>query len=314
MSRKQAIKKSAIFFIPFLFMIGSICYVGPPPAFSFQYLKNDCSGQAQWIYKSIYSDTQKTSLAFFGSSHTLQGINDSLINSLNTGFYSVNLGYCRFGRDIQYELFRQALTEKKIRLAVFEITETEPSYSHPVYPYLAQGSDVFFPSFVYNQDFYRNRCEAFLYRVAFLRSKFYTIKDTTPPIMPKTFGYITSSGTAGAEFLESQKKEKLKDLADYSSTTVSRKAELSFSDLYFTKIKKLADENNCKVYFLYLPAFGNNANNSLDSLLYKKHFETLVPPDTLLNNYANWQDEAHFNKEGAVKLSAWVVKTLTKIQ
>lgn len=291
-------------------MIVGICSISMPTEFQYIYLKDNCSSQSLWIYKRLFLDTEKIDRAFFGSSHVLRGVNDSLMTASEKNNISVNFAFCRFGRDMQYELFRQTLNRKKLKVALFEITETEPSYSHPDYPYLAQGADIFTPSFFYNQDFYKNRCDAFLFRLVYLRNKLYGTKTHASFDSLKKQGFINNFGKASVDYLKNQKEEKLKDLSTYNARTISRKTELSFSNYYITKIKDLAVKNNCKVYFLYLPAFGNNLKNSLDSAFYKPYFETLIPPDSILNNQANWQDEAHFNNEGSEKLTKWLLKSL----
>ncbi len=312
MERKLYYKKLIVFVLPWLLIIGGICSISLPAEFQYTYLKDNCSSQSLWIYKRLFLDTAKIDRIFFGSSHVLRGINDSLMTVSEKNKVTVNFAYCRFGRDIQYELFRQSLFHKKIKLAFFEITETESSYSHPDYPFLAQGSDIFILSFIYNQDFYKNRCDAFLLRLIYLRTKIYGDNTSTPLNSLKSHGFINAFGKASAAFLNSQKEEKLKDLKTYNAQTTARKTELSFSNYYLTKIKELASKNNCKVYFIYLPAYGNEAKNSLDSAFYNHYFKTLIPPDSILNNQANWQDEAHFNNEGAEKLTKWLIEILKK--
>jgi hypothetical protein len=311
MAIKPAAKKAAAFFIPFLLLLGSICCVDPPGRFAFSYLKTECAGQGDWIWRSIASARGDSLAAFFGTSHTLQAVNDSLLNALQPGYHALNLGYCRFGRDLQYELFRRMLETQKVKLAFFEISETEASYSHPVYPYLGTAGDIFLPAAVINQDFYRNRAEAFIYRLAYLRSFLYPSTDSLRPDA-RHHGHVAAYGSALAEYLEQHKRAKLEDLAKYDARSAARRAELTFSDRYFEKISELAASHQCKVYFLYLPAYGNRAKNSLDSSFYSRHFPTLVPPDSILGNSVNWQDEAHFNTLGAARLSAWLARGILK--
>ncbi|MGZ3861586.1 MAG: hypothetical protein ACXVPN_01125 [Bacteroidia bacterium] len=299
-------KRPVVFIsIPAIFII-CICALNPSPLFRYTYLKQNCSAQTLWMYKKLYTDTSDFTLAFFGSSHTLQAINDSLLPK------SLNFGYCRFGRDIQYALFKNVLERKKIKIAFFEITETEPSYSHPDYPFISGSYDVFVPSMIYNQACLTNRYDAFLFRLAYLRSRLFNQNESFANELQKSFGYIGQSAKADSAYLQEQKREKLKDLNNYDPESPQRKVELSFSRYYLQKIKSLADKNDCKVYFIYLPAFGNTAGNSLDSAFYKAYFKTYVPPDTILNNTLNWLDEAHLNDEGSAKINQWLKTTLSQ--
>jgi hypothetical protein len=303
---RKVLKYLLIVSSPILILMVSVCAISPSDEFHFSYIKNDCSSQSLGIYKRLYLDTERIDMAFFGSSHTLMGVNDSLINALNKNIQAVNLGYCRFGRDLHYTLFKKALERKKIRIALFEITETEPSYSHPDFAFLSESSDVFLPSFIYNQDWLKNRFNTFLFHIAYLRLWFFGNNNLKPYY--KACGHVPHPGVADSAYLENQKKEKLKDLRVYNAETITRKAELSFSAYYLNKIKELGAKNNCKVYFIYLPAYGNDAKNSLDSTFYKPYFKSLIPPDSILNNYRSWQDEAHFNNQGATKLTTWLLQ------
>ena len=286
-----------------------ICSISPPDEYRFSYIKNDCSSQSLGIYKTMFLDTEQVNMAFFGSSHTLMGINDSLINTIDKNAHTVNFGYCRFGRDLHYILFKKTLEQKKIKVAIFEITETEASYSHPDYTFLGESSDIFIPSLTYNQDFLKNRYNAFLFHLAYIRYWLFG-GDGKQKHYLKNYGHISHPGMADSAYLECQKEEKLKDLRNYNAQTCARKAELYFSSYYLNKIKRLAIENNCKLYFMYLPAYGNDAKNALDSAFYASYFPSLVPPDSLLNNYRNWQDEAHFNNRGATILSNWLLEKI----
>ncbi len=306
---KRVLKFLLIVSVPILVLMVCICAISPSDEFRFSYIKNDCSSQSLGIYKSIYRDTGKIDVAFFGSSHTLMGIDDSVLNASDKKIHVLNLGYCRFGRDLSYILFKKVLEQKKIKTAVFEITETEASYSHPDYAFLAGSADIFPSSFFYNQDFMKNRYNAFLFHTAYLRECLFG-KDKRQVSYLKKYAHVSHSGTADSTYLEGQKEEKLKDLRSYDASTLARKAELSFSAYYLNKIKELAAKNNCKVYFIYLPAYGNDVKNSLDSAFYKPYFESLIPPDSLLTNYKNWQDEAHLTNRGAIILSNWVLEKI----
>ena len=294
---------------PIILLLVGICAISPSDDFGFSYVKNDCSNQSLWLYKRMYVDTERIDVAFFGSSHTLRAINDSILNASDKKLHTANFGYCRFGRDLQYILFKKLLERMKISTAFFEVTETEPSYSHPDYAFLAESSDIFLPAFIQNQEFIKNRYDAFLFHLAYLRQQVFGVYHSVKPCL-RTYGYVSNNGKADSTYLQNQKEEKLKDLRSYDASNVARKAELSFSFYYLNKIKELAAKNNCKVYFIYLPAYGNDVKNSLDSAFYKPYFETLLTPDSILSNYRNWQDEAHFNNEGAAHLTKWLIQQI----
>src|SRR6476661_964112 len=70
---------------------------------AYHYLTEDGEGRGAWMYRRIYESKEPIDIAFLGSSHTINGINDTLINQLLRDSGSTkttcNLGYCRLGRD-----------------------------------------------------------------------------------------------------------------------------------------------------------------------------------------------------------------------
>lgn len=102
---------------------------------AYHYLTNDCEGRGAWLYRRIFESKQPIDLAFLGSSHTINGINDTLINQElakdQRAMQTVNLGYCRLGRDLTYVLMQHVLAQKNTRNFIIEVLPDENPYSHP---------------------------------------------------------------------------------------------------------------------------------------------------------------------------------------
>src|SRR6187402_494770 len=107
-------------------------------------LKKECFDHGLLLYDRIYKDAKPVDLAFFGSSHTINAIDDTLIaRKLNKSVF--NFGFCSLGQNIYYTLLKEVLTTKKISTVVLEVREDEDRYSHKVFPFIADTKDVLFP-------------------------------------------------------------------------------------------------------------------------------------------------------------------------
>jgi hypothetical protein len=82
-------------------LIASVFFIQPPKSFLFQNAKGDCSGRSEFMYNALYTNKTNADVVLFGSSKTLNGINDSMLNRLGEETY-LNLGYCRFGRNLDW--------------------------------------------------------------------------------------------------------------------------------------------------------------------------------------------------------------------
>ena len=86
-------------------------------------LQNDCYGYAGWIYDRIYTNPNPVDIAFVGSSHTINGVDDKLINSKIQGKQVTNFGYCRPGRNLDYLMVRDLIEKKHPELIILEMRE-----------------------------------------------------------------------------------------------------------------------------------------------------------------------------------------------
>ena len=71
-------------FIRHLLLFFSVLFIGisilpSNSSIRFKGLPDDCLNRASWIYNRIHENRTDIDIAFLGSSHTITGINDSLI-------------------------------------------------------------------------------------------------------------------------------------------------------------------------------------------------------------------------------------------
>ena len=124
-----------VFFLPYDKQYGYHC------------LLESC-GRRVWNYSRIFENKNPVDVAFIGSSRTICAVQDSLLeNILPQPTQFVNLGFCRYGRSLHYAFVKDLLSRHQPACVVLEVNEKESRFSHPDFPYVADGRDLIFPVF-----------------------------------------------------------------------------------------------------------------------------------------------------------------------
>ena len=268
-------------------------------------LKDDCANHGIWIHDRITSNNKKIDIAFIGSSHTINGINDKLISERLKTKEAVNFGYCRFGRNLSYVLLKEIYERKKIKQLILEVTENEDQYSHPIFPFIASSKDVIFPNPFFNRDLIADIWSHFVFKVEMLQETCYN-KTPNTPFSTSDFGMLNATDTASVTILNATKSlvnNKSKFEQDFRA---------NYARVYLKKISDFCKENKIKLTFLYLPSYAERLAKPVEYQTYRKYGKVLIPPNRILNKQANWFDENHLNLTGANELSIWVSDQIDK--
>ncbi len=272
-------------------------------------LTEDCMNKSIWVYDRIFNNPKSTDIVFMGSSHTINGIDDALIEKQisETSLNVVNLGYCRIGTNLEYILLKRITSAKDIKALVIEVREDEARFGHPVFPYLANSAEVFTaPVFINNSlfDDYYKHC---YYRLEIMRN---IVFHRNPPdtINLSPFGFSASIDTAYSDFLSKIGSGRDKEIR--RAEGIEKQIVYNYSFNYLSKIASLCAQKNIKLYFLYLPGFGNGNKEPGSLKDYQELGTVLLPPDEILSNKYNWHDEDHLNQTGAMMLSTWVASQI----
>jgi hypothetical protein len=310
---KKLVKNIIIFILPFLIVIVVFFIIPVNKKFSYNFVKGECENKAGWIYHRIFNDEKQIDIAFTGASQTSCAIMDEYIekelsNRSGKNIEVANLGYCRRGRDIQYVMLKELFKHKKPSILVIEVAEDEPKKSHPVFPYLAESTDLWGSFVFFNQRFLTNIRKGIVIRFEQLKSGIF--KNDYPVIVDKTeFGYLTSNQLATSADLTQNKLDwQLRN--SILKPALIRNIELKYSKHYLEKIVQLAQRSECKILFLYLPEYGSGMTTPLLKEYYKEFGELIVLPDSIISNRLNWQDATHFNDSGAKKASGIIMQEM----
>lgn len=301
---KKLFRNTALFLAPLVVLL---YFLPVQRRLKYQGLKDDCFNHGIWIHDRIFEHQTPIDLAFLGSSHTINGIDDKTLSD-SLKIKVANLGYCRLGINLSYVLLQELLQGKKIKTLVLEIRETEDRYSHPVFPHLASSSEVLFPHPFFNRDLGSDIWMHFSYKIELTQEYLYSQKKAA--FQSQSWGYAPHEDTANREILFKIKEERQAN--DKHLSSFAYRFYNAYPESYLKDVYQLCQEQQIELLFLYSPAFGAREKRPSGYDLYRKYGQVLLPPQALLDDPNHWHDENHLNRAGGQKLSAWLVKQLKK--
>ena len=261
------------------------------------------------VYNRIVHDSNAIDVAFIGTSHTINGIDDRGVEETLAGagirVKVANLGATWMGRDLHLFLTRQLLASKKPQVVVLEINEHEPPYGHPLLPYVATASDMFCCRLLTDLNFPK------MYML-FLKEQLYGASSIFGPSAP-TAASPSMSWAHGWRPLDHDWNEqvprnvslgeRIQSLIGSEARGAAYKLSSDFGRQAVRQIVDLLRLNNVRVAFLYLPEYAYAAQPDTENLkFYSDLGPVLVPPADLVADRLNWADFAHLNRGGALQL------------
>lgn len=302
---KKYIQNTFLFLLPISVGILVLMLVPPNTKRAFYYLNNDCDGRGAWVYKRLYESEKPIDIAFVGSSHTINGINDSLIEK-NIGKPVVNLGYCRHGRNLNYVIIKHILQAKKPSYIVLEVNEDEQTFGHPIFPYLANGKEVISTPTWKNKTYPEDLYKSIMARITYCQQNTWDKKYEYVYDLKSEFGFSTNNFAADTNFLAQKKAERDGKPKDEHNET--RNFAMKFPRAYLQQIADECKKYNTELIFVFMPAYGSPHKLPNELETYSRYGKTLVPPDSIYNDKNNWYDDEHLNKTGADKLGIWLIE------
>lgn len=275
-------------------------------------LKDDCFNHGIWLHDRIFENPLPIDIAFLGSSHTINGVDDSKIETVlkEKQMHVANLGYCRLGRNLDYTILKELLQTKKTKILILEVLENENRYSHPIFPYVAAQSDVLLPVVFFNRDLIKDAFTALAFKTELLQEEVFSSHER-PEIQLNPYGSEGHKDTAASDLLENFFMKRQQPAQPQNQVEHSFYA--AYPKAYFEKIMNICRERNINICFLYLPSYGTALTVPSEIELYKKYGRVFLPPSRILRNRNNWFDENHLNKNGAAELSSWLGEQLKEM-
>jgi len=308
---KRFVKHIILFVLPIIIGWGLLMQQSLDKKRAFHYLSDDCEGRGAWMYKRIFESKEPIDIAFLGSSHTINGINDTLINQtlFKAGINKkvTNMGYCRFGRDLTYVLMKMLIEKKRTNTFVIEVLENEEANTHPVFAYLAESKYILNPQTITNKSYFSNIYNGSVAKWMYMRQNVFSEPYSYKYSLTNHFGFTTNSFEADTTLLiKEQKKRSIRK----GKSRTQKLFDTPYPQTWLNKIEELANKNGCNIYFLYLPPFGVTEKTPNQMSLYNQIGTVWTLPDTLLSNKSNWYDQDHMNLKGANTASIIVAEKI----
>lgn len=308
---KEFVKKIVLFSLPIFIGLLAVFFIKADREFCYNYIKGDCDTRGKLFYKRLETKSARVDYLFVGSSKTMNGINDRLIeDSLNKRspkhLRLYNAGYCRFGRNLDFLLCKEFSKNNALKKIFVEVRADESTTSHPMFPFLANGREILqgakalngkLPSELYNHS---------LMNLNYLRCELKLEKKEKNKYKLELHGYNNIDRVMEKEMLEEFYKDELN-----KNKSVDKDAlEYRYSYYYLNRIKTLCEKKNIELNFIFMPSFGNTTKLPAFKEEYEKWGKVIIGPDSIFNNKSYWKDVAHFNTAGATAFSNFLAKEL----
>jgi len=309
---KEILQKIALFFGLLALPVVLLFALPYSTEFARHFIKDDCYNHGAWIFDRLTKNETPIDIAFIGSSHTIHSFQEKKMETLlENRFHLANLGYCRFGRNLEYLFIKELVASKEPQLVVIEVHEDEPKNSHDIFPYLADTKDLLIsPTFV-NRDYFSDVFNGASARLEQFKAK-YIFQEKYPEPDLNPYGYGESDRIATEEEFLKNKQGWSKWIKRRGSLQIEQ-IQLKYPYSYLLKTINLLKSRKIPFVFVYLPESGSNFQNPLRLDFYKQYGQVLTLPDSIVNSPTNWMDDMHFNDSGASQVSEWMAKKLKQI-
>lgn len=306
---KSILLKIALFFSLILILLVALFLSPYPQEFAFHYIENDCYNHGAWIYDRITHNPTPIDIAFMGSSHTIHAFQDKKMETLfGTNDHLTNLGYCRYGRNLEYTLLKLLLDHKSPKLIVIEVHEDEEKNSHDIFPYLAETKDLIITPTPINRDYFSDLYIGGSVRLECFKAMYIFIEKIPEPTS-ELYGYGSADRIVTKEELDENEKTWQRRLSRTEFELVE-KMKMKYPLAYLDKMIGLIIEKNIPVIFVYLPEYGSKLLIPKYSAYYQNIAPLLIPPGEIINDALNWMDASHLNDRGSELLSEWMANQL----
>jgi len=302
---KQILLKLALFFSLMMIPVVTLFMLPYSEEFAYHFIENDCYNHGSWIYDRINHNPAPIDVAFIGSSHTIHAIQDKKIEKLlGQNLHITNLGYCRFGRNIEFLILKMLLKHKSPKLIVIEVHEDEEKNSHDIFPYLAETKDLLLPPTALNRDYLSDLFYGGSARMEYFKAK-YIFRKKYPDPTSELYGYAATDRIASETELDENAKSWHSRLSR-NNPEIIEKVQTEFPLAYLDKMIQNIQEKNIKVMFIYLPESGSRLQSPKWANLYLQLAPLIIPPQKILSDKSNWMDASHLNDSGSEMLSNWL--------
>lgn len=306
---KQILLKIALFFSLIMIPFVALFLTPYSKEFAYHYIENDCYNHGAWIYDRISKNETPVDIAFIGSSHTIHAFKEKKMEEmLGLNYHLANLGYCRYGRNLQYVILKLLLQHKSPKLIVLEVSEDEEKNSHDIFPYLAETNDLILSPTPINRDYLSDLFHGASARLECFKAT-YIFGKKNPANDNGLYGYGEAQRIATKEEMIGNEKAWKRRLGQKTYKSVED-VQLKYPLTYLKKMTELIKGRNISIVFVYLPESGSKLRSPKLAEYYESIAPLLIPPQSNFDDSTNWMDASHLNDKGSELLSEWMASQL----
>lgn len=304
----KILKRIGLFITPVVVFVVLLFVIPLDKRFSYAFLHDNCMNKGSWLYERVFINKEPIDIAFIGTSHTIDAIDEDVLSRSLPGVTPVNIAYCRMGRNMDYAVIKDLLKYKQPQYIVIEVREKENRDGHMDFGYVADSRDVLAPVLLFNDNVIADMYKAMIVRLEALKYKIVG-ENTIHQSSIAPYSKLPDSTVADRTYLEDRKEH---NRSWKYTTGFARWFYNQYSFSYIDKIIELAAANNCKVLFLYLPEYGSIPIPE-EMNFYTARSKVLLPPADIYDNPAYWKDHEHMNCMGAQTLSQWLATAFREV-
>ncbi|MEO0899045.1 MAG: hypothetical protein AAFY71_21715 [Bacteroidota bacterium] len=293
-------------------IVGMIMLYPYSPRTPYEILDADgpCFHRTLWVYDRIHHSKAPIDIAFIGTSHTVEGIDDAYIQqAFDSSKWITNLGQCFLGRNQQFEILSYLLKEKEPKKIILELIYLEETKSHQNYYALAPRDSILMSYPYHDWETYLNDVKGhFIFRIHAIQHEIFHSKA---PLSTLHWGFSAFEDTNILENLEPVKN----DWTDAGKEWINlRPYSYWRKDIFLHKMIAACQQKGVEIEFLYVPTYyaPKLDQDSLAELNLPGRIR--IPPSYILNDPHGRLDAGHMNMTGARKLSRWLVEEWTNEQ
>lgn len=309
---KAFLTKFGLFILPVLIGIVILFWLPINKQFAYSHLLQSCE-RSDFVHHQIF-EGEPIDIAFIGTSVTLCGVQDDsleigLQKRLGEHLRTVNLGFCRPGRSLQYVILKDLLRQHQPKLILLEVRFQEDRFSHKDFPYVAETPELWGQNFFFNQRY----PEAVLtgLKTRWDEKRHQLLQIPLEPIdssQIRPHSYISVDVKANPDELERLQQK----TAQRYQQTVAEGPSLSDQITYryprkmIGEIAQLAKERGIPLVFYFFKSYGHLAPQPWDFDLYRQYGEVWQAPDSIFLKKEHYSDQVHLNVYGASLVTDWL--------
>jgi hypothetical protein len=301
------------------------CFLPDSPYERWQLLDGTIHSRARWIYERIHFDPTPIDVAFVGPSRTGHGVDAPRLGAALAAeglpHNVVNFSLPETGRNINYAIVEEMLTEKRPKLLVLGVIEKPSRFGHPAFKYIARPGLIENPGYFGNISYFGDIIYLPFRQIRlFAADVLPALGGQTKNFDPEryagssidTTGNIILPGGRIKNGVEPATPAELQSgvhklRAGTHLPILPRYPDIEFGDerYYVRKICDLARRKGVPVAFLFIPYY--SGPSTIQELPLYQHYGPVWNAGYLASHAEWYADYAHLTHNGADHLTDWLV-------